>query len=102
MSAGKIDQCESYCALGRRLISGDCRIGKVDAYRVTVNVADWVTPLVAEIVTIELFLLDTFVDTVKVALVCPAGTNTLDGTVAIVVLLLDNVTDVPVDGAGQS
>jgi hypothetical protein len=37
---------------------------------------------------------------VKVALVAPAGTVTLAGTVATAVLLLDRVTTVPPDGAG--
>ncbi len=37
--------------------------------------------------------------TVKVALVDPAGTVTLDGTVAREVLLLDSVTTAPPDGA---
>lgn len=37
--------------------------------------------------------------TVKVALVCPACTVTLDGTVATEVLLLESVTVAPPDGA---
>jgi hypothetical protein len=38
--------------------------------------------------------------TVKVALVAPAGTVTLEGTVAAAVLLLESVTSAPPDGAG--
>ena len=38
--------------------------------------------------------------TVKVTVVCPAGTSTLEGTVATILLLLDSDTDVPPDGAG--
>jgi hypothetical protein len=37
---------------------------------------------------------------VNVALKAPAGTMTEDGTVAIVVLLLERVTVIPPDGAG--
>jgi len=37
---------------------------------------------------------------VNVALVCPDGTNTLDGTVATSLLLLDKETEVPTDDAG--
>src|SRR6266567_8466109 len=42
----------------------------------------------------------TLVLTVKVALVAPAGTVTLKGTVAAVVLLLESVTCAPPAGAG--
>jgi hypothetical protein len=62
-------------------------------------VAVWVTPPAdAEIVT-EVELLTLLVETVKVALVAPAGTVTLAGTVATPVLLLASVTSVPPDGA---
>jgi hypothetical protein len=37
---------------------------------------------------------------VNVALVCPDGTSTLDGTVATSLLLLDKETEVPLDVAG--
>jgi len=39
------------------------------------------------------------VPTVNVALVAPAATATLDGTLAAAVLLLDSATTVPPDGA---
>ena len=42
-----------------------------------------------------------WVDTVKVAVICPWTTDTLEGTVARLELL-DNVTDVPPAGAGLS
>jgi hypothetical protein len=42
-----------------------------------------------------------FVVTVKVALVAPAGTVTLDDTVAAAVLLLVNVTTAPPEGAAD-
>src|SRR5215469_9044962 len=56
-------------------------------------------PLVAEIVT-EVVVVTVFVLTVKLAVVLPAATVTLEGTVATAVLLLDRVTTVPPDGAG--
>ena len=58
-----------------------------------------VTPLVAEIVTFVEVTTD-FVVIVKVALVFPAGTVTLAGTVATAVELLERVTTVPAAGAG--
>jgi hypothetical protein len=58
-----------------------------------------VTPaLVPEIVAL-LVLRTAFVVTEKVAVVAPAGTVTLDGTVATFVLLLESWTVIPVDGA---
>jgi hypothetical protein len=41
-----------------------------------------------------------FVETVKSALVCPAGTSTVAGTVAAAVLLLESPTLAPPAGAG--
>jgi hypothetical protein len=68
-------------------------------YRVTPRVAVWVMPPAdAEILT-EVELLTLLVETVNVALVEPAGTVTLVGTVATAVLLLDRFTTVPPDGA---
>ena len=58
-----------------------------------------VTPFVAEIVTV-LFNVTVFVLTVKVAVIEPADTVVLEGTVATPVLLLVSVTTVPPDGAG--
>ena len=57
------------------------------------------TPLVAEIVTFVEVTTD-FVVIVKVALVFPASTVTLAGTVATAVELLVRVTTVPAAGAG--
>jgi hypothetical protein len=57
------------------------------------------TPLVAEIVTL-VEVATVFVVTVKVALVLPAGTVTLVGTVATAVELLERVTTAPAAGAG--
>lgn len=62
----------------------------------TVNVADCVTPRVPEIVALPA----RNVLTVKLVVVCPAGTSTLEGTVATALLLLDRDTDMPVEGAG--
>ena len=66
---------------------------------VTVRTAVKVPPLVAEIVT-EVLEVTVFVVTVKVALVAPAATVTLEGTVATEVRLLPRVTTAPTDGAG--
>jgi hypothetical protein len=62
-------------------------------------VAAWVTPPAAAEIVTEVDLLTMLVETVKVALVAPAGTVTLAGTVATPVLLLLNVTTVGPDGA---
>jgi hypothetical protein len=64
----------------------------------TERVAVTVVPFVADIVT----LVDrdvNFVETVKVALVLPAGIVTLAGTVATVVALLARATTIPPEGA---
>ena len=63
------------------------------------RVALRVTPFVAEIVTV-LVNVTVLVLTVKVAVVEPADTVVLKGTVATPVLLLVSVTTVPPDGAG--
>ena len=66
----------------------------------TVRVAVRETPP-AEAVIVTLVALETTrVETVKFALVAPAGTVTLLGTVAIFVLLLLRLTTNPPDGAG--
>ena len=71
-----------------------------DAAYLTVSLAVLVIPFsVAEIVTVVGF--DTaLVETVKVAVLAPAATTTLDGTVAAAVLLLERVTVTPPVGAG--
>ena len=58
-----------------------------------------VVPLVAEIVT-EVVIVTVFVLTAKLAVVLPAATVTLEGTVATALLLLERVTTAPPDGAG--
>ena len=63
---------------------------------VTVKVAVCLTTRVPEIVAVP----DKKVLIVNVALVCPEGTTTLDGTVATSLLLLDSDTDVPLACAG--
>ena len=56
-------------------------------------------PYEAEILTeVEVRTIDVF--TVNVALVAPAATVTLEGTLAAVVLLLESATIAPPDGAG--
>src|SRR5437899_3080604 len=69
-------------------------------YKSTARVAVRVVPLYeAEIVAeVEMRTIDVF--TVKVALVAPAGTVTLEGTVAAPVLLLESRTWAPPAGAG--
>jgi hypothetical protein len=66
---------------------------------VTVSVALRVAPRVAEIVT---FLFDVVarVAIEKETELEPGGTETLEGTVAIPILLLESVTSVPAAGAG--
>jgi hypothetical protein len=67
----------------------------------TVRIAVFVTPpYVAEIVA-ELEALTAFEATLKLAVLAPAGTVTAGGTVATAVLLLDNVTEAPPDGAAD-
>jgi len=77
----------------------DGRSSPLHHQRVTKRTADLVTPpLVPEIVALVV-LRTRFVVTVKVAVVVPGATVTLDGTVATVVLLLESWTVTPVGGA---
>ena len=65
----------------------------------TIRLAVLVTPFwVADIVTVVGFD-TTLVETVKVAVLAPAATRTLAGTVAAAVLLLERVTVTPPVGA---
>lgn len=87
--------CPPQTAVG--LIVSDC---KLTAAGFTVSVAWRETPF-AEAVIVTLVVLETaLVDTVKLALVAPAGTVTLVGTVATAVLLLVRLTTNPPCGAG--
>src|SRR5215211_2445668 len=65
----------------------------------TVMVEDLVMPPADAMIVDDWLLLTLLVVTAKVALVDPAGTVTLAGTVAAAVLLLDNETVKPPDGA---
>jgi hypothetical protein len=67
----------------------------------TVIVADLVIPPADAMIVEDWLLLTLLVETVKVALVDPAGTVTLAGTVAAAVLLLNNETARPPDGAAE-
>jgi hypothetical protein len=75
------------------------RASELKAGGVTVNVAVLeLVPRVAVIVT-EVDVETADVDMVNVAVVLPAATVTEEGTVAVLVLLLDRVTTVPPVGA---
>ncbi len=66
----------------------------------TVRVADSVVLLSLPDTVTDVEAVTVFVVTVNVAVVAPAATVTLAGTVAADVLLLDKVTTVPAEGAG--
>jgi hypothetical protein len=68
---------------------------------VTVMVEDLVMPAAAAMIVDDWLVLTLFVETAKVALVEPAGTVTLGGTVAAAVLSLDNETTEPPEGAAE-
>ena len=68
---------------------------------VTVRVADRVAPPAVPMMIDDCELATGFVVTVKVAAVAPAGTVTLGGTVAAVVLSLDSETTTPPAGANE-
>ena len=67
----------------------------------TVMVEDLIMPPADAMIVDDWLLLTLLVVTAKVALVDPAGTVTLAGTVAAAVLLLDNETVKPPDGAAE-
>jgi hypothetical protein len=67
----------------------------------TVMVEDLVMPPADAMIVDDWLLFTLLVETVKVALLDPAGTVTLAGTVAAAVLLLDNETSRPPDGAAE-
>jgi hypothetical protein len=71
--------------------SGDCGT--------TVKVTDLLTPPPVAVIVADRVSLTAVVLTVKLALVAPAVTVTLGGTLAMVGLLLDSVTANPPDGA---
>jgi hypothetical protein len=68
----------------------------------TVNVAVRVTPPALAVIVTGVDVVTTLVGIAKVALVAPQATDTLAGTVAAAVLLLDNETAKPPDGAGPA
>jgi len=81
------------------LSDSEARVGGGGGAGVTVSGADLVAPLKdAEMVT-AVDEATALVLTVKVALVAPAATVTLEGTLAAVVLLLESVTCAPAAGA---
>src|SRR5919199_5416432 len=67
----------------------------------TVMVEDLLIPPAEAMIVDDWLLLTLLVETVKVALVDPAGTVTLAGTVAAVVLLLDSKPCRPPEGAAE-
>ena len=67
---------------------------------VTLSTPDWDAPPFGAVMVTAVVDDTLCVFTVNVALLAPAATVTLDGTLATEVLLLDSVTVVPPDGAG--
>jgi hypothetical protein len=83
--------------LGVRLT--DVRLGPVAGCGVTIRVAVWVTPEVAAEMVTFVVLLEAVVPTWKGTVVEPAGTLTLEGTVATELLLLERENVTPPLGA---
>lgn len=65
----------------------------------TIRAALWVLPLYAPEIVTEVDVVTAVVITVKLAVVAPAATVTVDGTEPIDELLLESVTTAPPDGA---
>jgi hypothetical protein len=97
-----VDEFPPVTAVGLRVSDASAAEGGELAAAFTVRVAVRVMPPYAAEIVEEVLALTLLVETVKVALVAPAGTLTFEGTVAAFVLLLESVTDTPPEGAAES